>query len=251
MRERLHDYLDGELDVSAREAFERELAADPALKAELEALRSLRSELEALPAPQPTADFGDQVMAQLRRVEQAKQGPQAQREQPRRSFWDLFRVSLQVPAWAALLLVLGLGVAFWATTRAPLGQAPVGQAVQPPLASGSGTSIEVPHRVPTPGAIVRQVAHEQSCRPRRVPVRFVLHAPGAKSVSVAGDFNAWRRDRAVLADDNGNGVWTVTVYLTPGRYQYKFVVDGKWVVDPDAPNYIVDGFGGRNAVLSI
>lgn len=245
MPERLHDYLDGELDASAREAFEQELAADPALKAQLEALRSLRSELEALPAPQPTAEFGDQVMAQLRRMGQAKQA-----EQPRRSFWDLFRVSLRVPAWAAVLLVLGLGVAFWAATRRP-----VGQTVQPPLASGSGsgsgTSIVVPHRVPTPGAIVRQVAHEQSCRPRRVPVRFVLHAPGAKSVSVAGDFNAWRRDRAVLADDNGNGVWTVTVYLTPGRYQYKFVVDGKWVVDPDAPNYIVDGFGGRNAVLSI
>ena len=40
--------------------------------------------------------------------------------------------------------------------------------------------------------------------------------------------------------------------LQPGRYQYKFLLDGeKWVVESDAPAYQSDGFGGKNSLLVI
>ncbi len=82
-------------------------------------------------------------------------------------------------------------------------------------------------------------------------VRFVLYAPTAKQVSVAGTFNQWDPQAAPLARVDGNGVWTVTLPLPPGQHQYAFVVDGKqWVPDPAAPA-VDDGFGRRNSVLAV
>ncbi|MBI5672411.1 MAG: glycoside hydrolase family 13, partial [Nitrospirae bacterium] len=48
------------------------------------------------------------------------------------------------------------------------------------------------------------------------------------------------------------GVWTATIPLKPGRYQYMFVIDGKqWIADPLAPEETTDGFGAQNAVLDV
>lgn len=84
-----------------------------------------------------------------------------------------------------------------------------------------------------------------------VYVRFVLYAPTAKQVSVAGTFNQWDPQAAPLARAAGDGVWTVTLPLPPGQHQYAFVVDGKqWIPDPAAPA-VDDGFGRRNSVLAV
>lgn len=67
-----------------------------------------------------------------------------------------------------------------------------------------------------------------------VPVQFVLHAPGARSVSVVGDFNDWDPD-ALPMTRGGGGVWSVVVPLAPGPVRYSFLVDGgEWRADPDA-----------------
>jgi len=48
------------------------------------------------------------------------------------------------------------------------------------------------------------------------------------------------------------GVWTTTIRLKPGRYQYMFVIDGKqWLADPLATEDAGDGFGSNNAVLDV
>ncbi len=85
----------------------------------------------------------------------------------------------------------------------------------------------------------------------RVYVEFVLEAPDADSVSVAGDFTGWE-PRVALDDPDGDGIWSGRVPLRPGVHQYMFVVDGtEWVTDPHAQHYSSDGFGNRNAVLAI
>ena len=85
----------------------------------------------------------------------------------------------------------------------------------------------------------------------RVYVEFVLRAPGADSVSVAGDFTGWE-PRVALQDPDGDGVWSGRAPLEPGVHQYMFVVDGtRWMTDPHAQHYARDGFGNRNAVLAI
>lgn len=84
-----------------------------------------------------------------------------------------------------------------------------------------------------------------------VYVEFVLEAPDAGSVAVAGDFTGWEPEIA-LEDPDGDGVWSGRARLGPGVHEYMFVVDGsEWVTDPYAPRYADDGFGNRNAVLAI
>jgi hypothetical protein len=39
--------------------------------------------------------------------------------------------------------------------------------------------------------------------------------------------------------------------LQPGRYEYKFVVDGEGIADPFAAEHNDDGFGSSNAVLEV
>ncbi|ALA57453.1 isoamylase early set domain-containing protein [Nitrospira moscoviensis] len=82
-------------------------------------------------------------------------------------------------------------------------------------------------------------------------VRLVLLQPQAQSVSVAGDFNGWNRALTQLERTDG-GMWTATIPLKPGRYQYMFVIDGKhWIADPLASEDAGDGFGSTNAVLDV
>lgn len=66
---------------------------------------------------------------------------------------------------------------------------------------------------------------------------FALAAPGAKEVELVGDFSAWKP--IPLTDPDGDGVWTLVLKLPPGRYEYAFLVDGRWVgQDPNADEYV-------------
>lgn len=77
-------------------------------------------------------------------------------------------------------------------------------------------------------------------------VQFVMPAPGAHSVSVVGNFNGW--EAMPLTDKDGDGIWTASVPLPDGRYEYAFVVDGRWWgQDPLADGY-VHSFGEYNSV---
>lgn len=83
-------------------------------------------------------------------------------------------------------------------------------------------------------------------------VKFRLYAPSASQVTVVGDFNEWgsgSESRLMKKDD---GEWVANVPLSPGNYQYAFVVDGKiWVTDPQAVQHVQDDFGRKNAVLYV
>ncbi|MEW5867173.1 MAG: hypothetical protein AB1774_10005 [Bacillota bacterium] len=76
--------------------------------------------------------------------------------------------------------------------------------------------------------------------------------PGARTVTLAGTFNGWSTTATPLEDYDGDGVWSVRLPLAPGRYEYKFVVNGsKWFTDEDAASFAPDGFGGRNSVIAV
>jgi len=63
------------------------------------------------------------------------------------------------------------------------------------------------------------------------PHRFFLKGyTAARSVVLAGSFNEWRTDE-LLMHRTVQG-WELPYTLGPGNYEYKFVVDGKWITDP-------------------
>ncbi len=79
--------------------------------------------------------------------------------------------------------------------------------------------------------------------------QFVLIAPGASSVTVAGDFNDWSVSATPMV--RAGGVWSVAVPLVSGRYRYAFVVNGiLWQPDPEAPT-ADDEFGRVNSVVTV
>jgi 1,4-alpha-glucan branching enzyme len=80
-------------------------------------------------------------------------------------------------------------------------------------------------------------------------VEFSLIAPTAKIVSLAGDFNNWNAASLPLHETNGE--WRTRVQLNQGRHQYQFVVDGKWIADPDNPNRQDNATGPKNSVVVV
>jgi len=85
-------------------------------------------------------------------------------------------------------------------------------------------------------------------------VKFSLRISDSKAhtVAIAGDFNGWDPQADILKDTEGDGIWTGTLNLEPGKYEYMFVMDGeKWFPDPNALRYVKDGFGNKNAILEI
>ena len=130
-------------------------------------------------------------------------------------------------AVAALTLVAGV----WGGMRLA---APTGQ---PRTAIGGA--------VPPPGT--HTVAAVQG-----VPVTFVLRAPGATSVCVAGDFNSWDAAATPMAHAGTGDLWIVRVEVPRGVHLYSFVLDGReWRPDPSAPLAAGDAFGGRNSVIVV
>lgn len=79
---------------------------------------------------------------------------------------------------------------------------------------------------------------------------FELTHPTAQSVSVAGSFNDWQ-PAATPMIALGKGHWRKVLTLPPGRYEYRFVVDGQWVDDVAAKETVSNPFGGLNALLSV
>ena len=81
-------------------------------------------------------------------------------------------------------------------------------------------------------------------------VMFSLEAPNANEVMVAGDFNRWNVKTHAMKKDNG-GVWKKALMVSPGRYEYKFLIDGRWKNDPKNDQACPNCFGTLNNVLIV
>lgn len=71
--------------------------------------------------------------------------------------------------------------------------------------------------------------------------------PDARSVIVSGSFNGWSTGDYRMVKERGK--WVFPIYLKPGKYTYKFIVDGNWIIDPDNKLYEQNEYGTYNTVL--
>ncbi len=95
-------------------------------------------------------------------------------------------------------------------------------------------------------------------------VKFTFDSLSSKTVYLAGTFNNWAADPASvsanetknvvinLKKDSKSGYWEIYWYLSPGKYQYKYVLDGgTWQYDQNTLEKVDDGFGGYNSIIVV
>jgi hypothetical protein len=175
-------------------------------------LAGLAAQLMRLPKADPPPAFTDDVMTRVREVRLSPWGSLWHRlTRPRLIRLNLLQ-ALSGAAAAIIILALAIGL---------LGRVQRGQ----PTAQAPNT--------------------------KRYVVQFTYVNPGASRVYVAGSFNNWQENKVPLSRTSEQGVWTGTVILPPGVYEYMFVVDGQWTVDQLARRYMEDGFGRKNALLYV
>jgi len=88
-------------------------------------------------------------------------------------------------------------------------------------------------------------------RPVRKRVSFRFEGTPGSEVRLAGSFNNWDPSAHLLSPQQGNGTYVAMLLLSPGRHEYKFVVDGKWLIDPFCVETVPDGHGAKNSVISV
>lgn len=79
----------------------------------------------------------------------------------------------------------------------------------------------------------RPAGEHWSARDNVKPVNFYCAAPNAKQVWLVGDFNNWSPTAAPM-QRRFDGWWFLQVLLPHGHHRYRFLVDGKPVLDPKA-----------------
>jgi hypothetical protein len=212
MHERIHEYLDGDLPLSALSPEERR---------ELESYEHLIRHVSGFRRSEAVPDMTEAVMSRIAEreaavapAEDSVPGLVSTVQAAVRWMWQPRPVRLR-PAYglvaAAALFVLMLAV---------------------------------PADVPGPDGVVDGAGDRTE-----VFVQFRLDAPDASSVRLAGSFTGWQPEYTLY--ESSPGVWSLLVPLPPGVHDYAFVVDGEeWRPDPVAPR-VDDGFGGHNSRVAV
>ena len=82
-------------------------------------------------------------------------------------------------------------------------------------------------------------------------IRFAIDAPAAKEIYIVGDFNYWKINEDSRLTQFENGRWEKNMDLTSGRYKYKFVIDGEWVLDSQNLEREQNPFGTFDSILKL
>jgi hypothetical protein len=115
---------------------------------------------------------------------------------------------------------------------------------------GPGRGGPAPVEPPTPEETDRKI--EMIYGPQRAEdgMLFVVRATGAKDVRLAGDFNGWNPDLTPMRPLR-SGTFQASLPLAPGRYQYRYVIDGRWEKDPANECVEMNPYGELNSIVEV
>lgn len=87
-------------------------------------------------------------------------------------------------------------------------------------------------------------------------IRFTYYDVSAISVHIGGDFNSWEvTSMPAELRKKAYGRWERSLFITPGQYAYKFLVDytdwREWKVDPVQERKGLNPYGTFNSVLTV
>ena len=80
-------------------------------------------------------------------------------------------------------------------------------------------------------------------------VQFRLSAEPGSQVFIAGTFNNWNPTANPLKDNPDSGHFKAVLRVPPGTHEYKFVVNGVWIMDPKSTGWVQNAYGSLNSVL--
>lgn len=86
--------------------------------------------------------------------------------------------------------------------------------------------------------------------PKLNEVGFSVLAPEAKEVYIVGDFNEWKLNTTSRMEHD-NGTWKKNMGLRPGKYRYRFVIDGKWTEDASNPSKAMNPYGTLDSLIEV
>ena len=80
-------------------------------------------------------------------------------------------------------------------------------------------------------------------------VEFQIQADAGSEVYVAGSFNAWdpSAHKLSIIED----IYTISIVLSKGRHEYKFIINGVWCVDPNCGEWQPNSMGSINSLLTV
>lgn len=106
------------------------------------------------------------------------------------------------------------------------------------------------HDPDNPNKIVNEYHGYNSVFTIKKDVTFTLNEyKNAKNVILSGSFNNWSEEKYIMKKVNNN--WVCTLSLEKGKYHYKYIVDGKWILDPFNSVKEYDEHGNINSVRMI
>lgn len=88
-------------------------------------------------------------------------------------------------------------------------------------------------------------------KPALKSVTFTVHAEAGQNVRLAGSFTDWETKAKKMTFKKRNGVYSATVKLAPGEYQYKFIIGDKWTTDDQNAEFVPNDKGTFNSKLVI
>ena len=80
-------------------------------------------------------------------------------------------------------------------------------------------------------------------------MQFKIKADPGSEVYVAGTFNEWDAKKNKLA--YRNGAYSTSLLISKGRHEYKFVINDVWCVDPECSEWVPNGIGSLNSVITV
>jgi 1,4-alpha-glucan branching enzyme len=91
----------------------------------------------------------------------------------------------------------------------------------------------------------------ETMKPALKSVTFTVHAEAGQDVRLAGSFTDWETKAKKMTFKKTNGVYSATVKLAPGEYQYKFIIGDKWTTDDQNAEFVPNDKGTFNSKLVI
>jgi hypothetical protein len=102
-----------------------------------------------------------------------------------------------------------------------------------------------------PAAQQQAPEKQEALEPANREVDFTMSAPNARDIYLVGDFNHWKMNDESRLSRLEDGRWVKKIGLQPGRYRYKFVVDGEWTVDQQNNDREQNAFGTFDSIIKL